>query len=188
MKLKVASNQIRRFPFDLIYLVPRKIRKFIPHMFPYGLAMSVSRPVQEGLNTLKVHTVEHQTTRTRFVALNRNDYGSAVTSLSTYVPQIHNYILVVPVFRSFNADEKKYVPAYLQAAVYKHSRNAGLLDDHTVLHTPNGAMRPICRACPRHLLHIKGECTLGESICYQALTLHRDQQPEEDVPEEEADE
>lgn len=44
-------------------------------------------------------------------------------------------------------------------------------NDFTVMFTPRGPVRPVCRLCPRHLEHIQGKCTLGMQPCYESLVI-----------------
>lgn len=39
------------------------------------------------------------------------------------------------------------------------------------LQTPEKAIRPPCKMCPRVILHRAGSCNLGDAICYQELPL-----------------
>lgn len=188
IKIKVAATKIRVFPFDLIYLVPHELKAHIPHMFNYCLVLSVSTPVQQALEKLDVHRVEHLTNKQRVHPLLPEHFSGTIMgqrAMRTYVPQLNNYFLVVPIFRTYQVESKQYGPAYIHAsqhvspAAARRVSTATLLDDYTVLYALGKAIRPICRACPRHLLHINGKCNLGDEECYSSLVLHRDQQDDD---------
>jgi len=187
-KVKVNRSFIRKFPFDLFYLVNANIRHLLPRLFPASLCF----PIEDELRTL----VDRLWSRSaRYVLDNHTEHktcDSRIVLTQVVQPdQLDQYFLVVPILLEKRqikemGDDQQGVkvlsthrgPKYITAPRHikpTHNTFSNIFTHSTVLFTPRGPMRPICLACPRHLLQLQGKCTLGGKECYTWLTLQGDQ-------------
>lgn len=194
-KVKVNRNFIRQFPFDLFYLVHADVRHLLSRLFPASLCF----PIEDELKKL----VERLWSKSaRYVLDNHEEHkahdGRVVLTQVVQLNQLDVYFLVVPILLEKRqvkemGDDQQGIkvlsthrgPKYITAPRHtKATENtfSNVFSHGTVLFTPRGPMRPICLACPRHLLQLQGKCSLGGKECYTWLTLQGDQAP----PQEEA--
>lgn len=183
-KVKVNRNSVIAFPFDLFYLVHADVRQHLPRLFPASLCFAIEDDLKELVAQLWHKSARHvlDTHTERKVCDSRTVLAQAVT-----VDQLEMYFLVVPILLekrkvTETGDAKvisthrgpKYLtaPRHIKALDNKFSR---IFTHSTVLFTPRGPMRPICLACPRHLLQLQGKCSLGGKECYTWLTLQGEQ-------------
>jgi hypothetical protein len=195
-KLKVKASQVKHFPFDVIYIVREDLKSLLPQMFPYSLCLPFNDDLVERLRKLRIQNLEHVTHRDR----TQNDVARTWAEgqpVEQYMDLtlVRKSFLVVPVLprthqRTRNRKRKDRNPAYLIANQHRagdhedrHGKTkhvpyneqlaefSAFFNDFAVMFTPRGPLRPICRACPRHLEHVQGKCTLGEMKCYHELII-----------------
>jgi len=195
-KVKVNRSFISRFPFDLFYLVHADVRHLLSRLFPASLCF----PIEDELKKL----VDNLWTKSAVYVLDNHEEhktcdGRIVLTQVVQPNQLDMYFLVVPILlekrqvKEMGDDQlgvkvvsthrsPKYItaPRHIKPTENKFSN---IFSHGTVLFTPRGPMRPICLACPRHLLQLQGKCSLGGKECYTWLTLQGDQA----APREEAD-
>lgn len=197
-KVKVNRSFIRQFPFDLFYLVHMDIRHILPRLFPASLCFPMEDEVKNLVSKLWARSVH-------YVMDNHEEHKACesriVLTQAVSLEQLEAYFLIVPILlekrqvkeRVGDGDTETLVsthrgPKYLTAK--RHMKSTDSTYSHvfthsTVLFTPRGPMRPICLACPRHLLQLQGKCSLGGKECYTWLTLQGDQAaPREEVDNE----
>lgn len=187
-KIKVERTFVRNFPFDVFYLVPVARRDVLPRLFPWSLCFPPTRPLVLRMQDLRLHGVEalpHQRRR------EEKDVGKPL--LKEYGIDLDQHFVVVPVLPLMTTEraqkERVKLPGYLLASKHKQkatkesksndesvkqtSAFPEIFTDSVVLFTPDGPLRPVCKGCPRHLLHMQGKCTLGCQYCYEELILKR---------------
>lgn len=187
-KFRVERTQVKSFPFDLFYLVPISQKQILPHLFPWSLCFAPNAAFIQAIAYVRVQQVEQRLHTTRVINLTQKSYRVAdnlphnwTTAYFVVVPVLPMEKVQVPKRKKDNMQlraTKKGVkgPGYLTApqhADVSKSKLEGVLDDDTVLFTPSGAVRPVCNACPRHLLHIQNKCELGGKYCFSELVLKR---------------
>jgi len=189
-KVKVNRNYMRVFPFDLIYLVHADVRYLLPRLFPASLCF----PIEDHLKTL-VESLWHKSALVVEDTHAERHRGNGRTVLTQFVPleQLETYFLIVPILLETKIVEetvgdgdnaqrklisKHRGPRYITAPRHVkpiENQFSKVFTHATVLFTPRGPMRPICLACPRHLLQLQGKCELGCKECYRWLTMQGDQ-------------
>lgn len=189
-KVKVNRNIVSSFPFDLIYLVHADVRQYLPRLFPASLCFAIEDDLKELVTRLWSKSA-------RYVLDTHDDRKTCdkriVLTQAVTIDQLDMYFLVVPILlEKRKATEEgvahhrgpKYItaPRHVKALDNKFSR---IFTHSTVLFTPRGPMRPICLACPRHLLQLQGKCSLGGKECYTWLTLQGEQAPPQTEEENE---
>jgi len=163
---------MRRFPFDLVYLLPPVLKDHCGRLFPWSLCFMAKEDLAERISQLKVHEFEQipvDSFRTRDKA------GEARNSFFNK-NWLKNWFVVIPILPLATRKDqpKKRFPAYLTAPQHAKEDNMafeGILDDDTVLFTPEGPIQPVCLKCPRHMVHVQGKCSLGSRLCYEELVL-----------------
>jgi len=198
VKIRVARNQVASFPFDVFYLVPIAHREILPRLFPWSLCVPMTTEVILRVTALKVHKQEDRPhDQDRIKDIHWQPMAIRLTSLE--VDLAHTFMIVpilplVPRKPESSKQVAKRLPGYLLAKRHRilrteHDAYKGtfqdIINDSVVLFTPNGPIRPVCRKCPRHLLHIQGKCELGSRPCYEELVLKRS--PYEQLPTDNAD-
>ena len=187
-KVKVNRSFISKFPFDLFYLVRMDVRHLLSRLFPASLCF----PIEDELRKL----VDNLWTKYASYVLDNYDEPKTCkgqTPLMEIVPLqlLEQYFLVVPILlgtrrvreRIGNNEGETTTsihrgPVYITAPRHVKSMDnkfSNIFSHSTVLFTPQGPMRPVCLACPRHLLQLQGKCSLGGHECYTWLTLQGDQ-------------
>lgn len=197
-KVKVNRSFVSKFPFDLFYLVHADVRHLLSRLFPASLCF----PIEDELKKL----VDSLWTKSAVYVLDNHQEhktheGRIVLTQVVQLNQLDMYFLVVPILlekrqvkeKAKDGDTETVVsthrgPKYITAPRHiKATENkfSNIFSYGTVLFTPRGPMRPICLACPRHLLQLQGKCSLGGKECYTWLTLQGDQAaPREEVDNE----
>jgi hypothetical protein len=186
IKVRVARDQVKHFPFDLFYLVPIEHKALLSKLFPWSLCIPINETLKRRMMELHVHQGEllpHVTRREKLDGC----LGTVTMTLPESWPA--KYFMVVPILpmeklqvrltkkddvRTAKKGEK--LPGYLTAPQHADANKSkldGILDDDTVLFTPRGPIRPVCNSCPRHLLHIQHKCELGCKHCFAELVLKR---------------
>lgn len=199
LKIKVKASQVKHFPFDVVYIVGQELKPLLPKMFPYSLCLPFNTDLIERLRNLRIDEVSTVTmTQHRETVSNDTKRGDTKTTGMEWListKTLQNAFMVIPVLPCThqvirNKKRKDRSPAYLVANQHRAGehedkkggkkvigRDKGMTDfmaffnDFAVMFTPRGSLRPICRACPHHLEHVQGKCTLGEQKCYQALII-----------------
>jgi hypothetical protein len=180
VKVRIDQTLIKKFPFDLVYLVPVEQREVIPHLFPWSLCFTITPELHELLEA-PISDIKFSTrypAKSRPVALQGSN-EDLVQELS----DVSGYFLVVPVLgleqrrRRHDAPRGNKIPAYLTALRHAGTDNtnvyAHLFTPDTILFSPDGAVRPICRMCPRSMLNLQGKCHLGSTACYTSLVVRK---------------
>jgi hypothetical protein len=196
VKLKIKSSQVKHFPFDVIYVVHKRLKPVLSKMFPYSLCLPFNDELLSRLQKVKVHThttLAHSYRKDDKFAKDWTE-GKKVTE---FIPlaRLKESFFVVPVLprthdKTRSQRRKDRNPAYLLAAQHRageHETRRGVkwaqeprkelkeffafFNDFAVLFTPRGPVRPICKACPNHLEHVQGKCNLGEQKCYHSLVI-----------------
>lgn len=197
LKVRVRKQAMGAFPFDIFYIVQKRHEDLIPRIFPWSLTVRLTQRLKDAIEALIVqdtevlnHNAPRQTKAEGFV------FKARVT--------VENCHIVVPILplqqspvRTYNRDKfpRKTRPRNQRGVAYltspKHVRSSGsnhiaknVLDDSTTLNTPKGPVKPVCIACPRHLRHVQGDCSLGGRKCYEELILQR--RPDEQLSENDA--
>jgi hypothetical protein len=192
LKLKVKISQIKRFPFDIIYIVNQTQKDLIPRMFPCSLCLPFNAALIARLKEIHVdqQIKIYPTYRETTLATNTR-YGDAINELLEHT-DLKTSFLVVPVLAVTRSDKKtkSRKPAYLVAKQHSNgeriTKNKKVItikstpdikefllffNDFATMFTPQGPLRPICQACPNNLEHMMGRCTLGEYKCYENLII-----------------
>lgn len=167
----------KKFPFDRVYLAKNGEHKVFQKLFRYALILPVESELKQLLSTDMVLQISNA------IPFDRDDKAKGVTQ-DEWVALLEDghWVMCVPILPKFVAGN---LPRYLTAAgAYRLPKNslarkkkvAGgalpeIFSSLTYLQTPEKNIRPVCVACPRFILHQNGECSLGESICYESLAL-----------------
>ena len=171
LKMRVDQKCIKEFPFDLVYMVPQECKEVLPSLFPWSLCFTITNQLSDLLEKVQE---SHKGKGVHYPARGRPSPQEVVFTDPT------NYFLVVPIMgleqRRFKpkAPRGSKVPAYLVAKRHRlDATYAHLFTPDTVLFTPDGPVRPICRACPRVMLQMQGYCQLGSPHCYHNLVMKK---------------
>jgi hypothetical protein len=177
LKIRIDRKEIRKFPFDLIYIVKAEDRRILPRIFPTSLCFAIDDKWQKMLLSIPFVKEEFQQLQERR-AIVRGQGKLHESSLNAH-------FLVVPILTHAVEPYGSRHPAYFTAQRHVKSNEnkfSEIFTDEVVLFTKKGPIRPICLGCPRHLLQIQGQCQLGGRYCYDTLVLDRPQPPK--TPEE----
>ncbi len=169
-KLRVERTKMRNFPFDVTYFVHRDRKDLCARIFPWSLCMPIKEGFAVRLERIAVCWFENiplgQFRRSWDVQNCKLRDGFAWEDYFALIP-------ILPLMKKKHEPKKRYA-AYIGAP--QHAGNtelkfADILDDDTVLFTPQGPINPVCVRCPLHMLHIQGKCALGSKQCYNELIL-----------------
>ena len=195
-KIKVKASQVKHFPFDVVYIVGEELKPLLPQMFPYSLCLPFNDELIRRLQAVRFHAQGHIKPNSRSSETIAKTWheGQQIDQFLD-LDQVRRSFLVIPVLPrthmlTRNQKRKDRNPAYLLANQHRageHEDKRGkkktitrdenmsdfmaFFNDFAVMFTPRGPLRPICRACPHHLEHVQGKCTLGEQKCYHALII-----------------
>lgn len=210
-KLKVCANQVKAFPFDVVYLVPQDLKHLLPRIFPYSLVLPLNEDVLDRLHSIKVHEISDVFLDKNRVPSNRDGADGRVgIPLDGLLlrDQLHDMFLLIPILprtheKTRSKRRKDRNPAYLLANMHRrgnHVTRKGrtrtiismkkdepfltFFNDFAVMMTPRGPKQPVCLMCPCHLEHVQGKCSLGEQKCYESLIL----KPQREKPREQLQE
>jgi hypothetical protein len=183
---KAAGNTI---PFDKLYLVRKEDRELIPKIFGYALVLPFNDELRTALANLKPSFITKKHFRRNDDDKDVSIFGSKRESAHTVHAwwdtfftehDVANRVVVIPVLTS--TVRKHIKPRYLVAKKWEETQKKKnkrlpqapvLLSEYAYLATPLAApddkIRPICNICPRHLLHVQGECMPGQKVCYSSL-------------------
>ena len=196
LKIKVKASQVKHFPFDVVYIVVQELKALLPQMFPYSLCLPFNDDLLQRFRAVRFHAQGAINTTERHSNVFAQTWhdGQPIEQFLE-LDRIKQSFLVIPVLPrahqvTRNQKRKDRNPAYLIANQHRAGehedkrgkktniqRDKDMIDfmaffnDFAVMFTPRGPLRPICRACPHHLEHVQGKCTLGEQKCYQALII-----------------
>lgn len=186
IKVRVARDQVKHFAFDLVYFVPIQRKDLLPKLFPWSICLPANQEFVRQFFEVKVRFGElmpHETRRESLSVAGRAsqllpaDWSTKYFIVVPILPMERPQITVRKKDQPIKAPVKgEKVPGYLTAPQHADtdkSKLDGILDDDTVLFTPKGPVRPICKLCPRHLLHIQNKCELGSKHCFTELVLKR---------------
>ena len=169
-KLRVERTKMRNFPFDILYFVHKSRKDLCAKLFPWSLCLPVKEALAIRLDDMQVSRVETifpDKFRKAWSADKKLDMLFAWEDCFALVP-------ILPLLKKKHEPKKRYA-AYLAAP--QHADESGMkfgetiLDDDTVLFTPQGPVNPVCVKCPLHMLHVQGKCALGGKQCYEELIL-----------------
>jgi hypothetical protein len=178
-KLRVDRSDMRGFPFDLVYLVPPDQQSVCARLFPWSLCFMAKADMTKRLGQLKIS--EHETIPFDAFRVRRNGTADDRFAFEKGKPDWFVVVPILPLATRKDFPTKRY-PAYLTAPQHAKEDSMafeGILDDDTVLFTPEGPVQPVCLKCPRHMVHVQGKCSLGSRFCYEELVLKG--QVEDDV-------
>jgi hypothetical protein len=191
LKVRVDQKIVKKFPFDLIYLVPVGHGGVIPRLFPWSLCFTITPLIQTLLKL--IDTVQYAE---RFPNPGR-PHRVVSTNVNRVLQNAQDHFLVIPVMgleqrrKKHNAPRGNKIPAYITATRHQGKENTNtfehLFTPDTILFSPKGPVRPICRACPRGMLRLQGKCQLGSAACYTNLVIRPGNittPAEEEVPSE----
>jgi hypothetical protein len=171
IKVKVDRRYIAHFPFDLFYLVPEERRDVLSKVFPASLCFPMTDHLQGLLKKIAYANCE---TYPHDARKQEHPEHKAIINLC----DLEKHFLMVPILPlAQTAPFKVKTPAYIMAQRHRKDKDklpksfAGVFHDDVVMFTLKGPLRPICRGCPRHLLHLQGKCQLGDKECYTTLIL-----------------
>lgn len=196
IKIKVKVSQVKTFPFDVVYIISVMQKALLPRLFPYSLVLPFNTDLIERLRAVRVH-IDGTITMTQHGAatLPRSWSQGQLIEQFLDMDQVKKSFLVIPVLPrthmlTRNKKCKDRNPAYLIANQHRegeHEDKKGkkktitmtkdienfraFFNEFAVMFTPRGSIRPICRACPRHLESVQGKCSLGEQKCYHTLII-----------------
>ena len=187
VKVRVDQKKVKEFPFDLIYLVPVAHRDVIPRLFPWSLCFTITPQIQALLKL--IDTVNFAE---RFPNPGR-PHPVVKTHINRVLQNASDRFLVVPVMgleqrrKKHNAPRGNKIPAYITAPRHQGKDNTNafehLFTPDTLLFSPKGPVRPICRMCPRGMLRLQGKCQLGSQACYTNLVIRASDTPAVDEGE-----
>lgn len=191
-KVRVDKTQMKNFPFDVFYLVHVSRKALLPRLFPWALCVPMHEDLERKIQNLSIEDLEEvpHTGDRHTSSIRKATYtGRRMDALGVIVHK-QSHFVIVPVLplttphRYCKSWKRKQppssrVPTYLMAPHHAKGHGdekpklEGILGDDTVLFTPHGPKRPVCLLCPRHLLHLQGQCQLGCNHCYNELILKR---------------
>lgn len=176
IKVRVAANQVRKFPFDIFYMVPSIQKHIISNLFPYSLCVPPTTALLYLLSQIRVHYIDYLPHGKRKETL----HVHKTTDLFLAASSLQYYFMVIPILPLTSKHNKTKVPGYLVASAhtndnYNKGRSifANILTDAVTLYTPTGPIRPVCLHCPRHMLHVLNKCCLGSTHCLESLILEK---------------
>jgi len=185
IKVRVERTIVRDFPFDVFYLVPLARRDILPKLFPWSLCLPPIKPLIDLIANIKVNITEKLPHRGR-AEIQDWESGTCLTRYQISLDKCFVVVPILPLMTTETAQKKRTkLPGYLVA--HRHvkvsaksddaegdaaaSRFAHILTDDAVLFAPEGPSKPVCRKCPRHMLHMMGKCALGCKHCFDELIL-----------------
>jgi hypothetical protein len=106
----------------------------------------------------------------------------------TDLVEAKQWVMAVPLLPQWGKKKDKAEPRYLIAPAWYNSTatiagkkmskklttphtNPSPFPHLTYLQTPTADIRPICKMCPRFILHQNGQCRVGDEVCFEALPL-----------------
>jgi hypothetical protein len=182
LKIRVSRTEVHFFPFDLVYLVPIKQKNIISRLFPWSICIPPSDVLVDNIGHILIKNIELLPTHGRKKIQNLKPlrmFPGFFTSKNVLY-QYFTLIPILPLMTTKKAYQNKIrLPGYLVAKEHLNSRNkkystvTNILTEAATLYTPTGPVRPICLACPRHMLNILGKCQIGCRYCMETLTLEK---------------
>jgi hypothetical protein len=171
-KLRVERTKMRNFPFDIVYFVHKSRKDLCAKIFPWSLCMPVKPGFAVRLDSLQLSLIE-----TIVPDKFRQSWSANPSTLLSSMFVWEDYFALVPILPLMKKkhEPKKRYAAYIAAPQHADETNLKfgetILDDDTVLFTPQGPVNPVCVRCPCHMLHVQGKCSLGSKQCYDELIL-----------------
>lgn len=180
IKIRVAANQVRKFPFDIFYMVPITQKHIVSGLFPYSFCIPPTTALLYLLSQLRVHCVDYLPHDKRKEALGVH----ATTDLYLLTGnRLQYYFMIIPILPLAplaSKQNKTKMPGYLVASTHTNNNYnkgysifANILTDAVILYTPTGPVRPVCLHCPKHMLHVLDKCKLGSQDCLESLILEK---------------
>jgi len=179
LKIRIDRKEIRKFPFDLIYIVKAEDRRILPRIFPTSLCFAIDDEWREMLLKIPYFKEEFRQLQERRTIVEGRSH--------LHESSLTGRFLVVPILIRAVEPYGPRHPVYLTAKRHiKSNENkfSKIFTDEVVLFTKKGPLRPICLGCPRHLLQIQDQCQLGGQYCYDTLVLDKPVQPTPEEPSE----
>lgn len=186
IKVRIERTIVRDFPFDVIYLVPFARRDVLPKLFPWSLCLPPNKALVDLIANIQVNVTETLPHAGRADTQHWEGKGTCLTRFQITLDQCFVVVPILPLMTTEEAQKKRNkLPGYLVAprhvkipakarsdeAALAESKFAHILTDDAVLFTPKGPFQPVCRKCPRHMLHMMGKCSLGCKHCFDELIL-----------------
>ena len=170
-KLRVERTKMRNFPFDILYFVHQSRKDMCAKIFPWSLCFPIKEALAIRLDNMAVDRIETvMPGRFRKSWSVRDQKVNDVFAWEDYFALVP----ILPLMKKKHEPKKRYA-AYLAAPQHASETEMKfgetILDDDTVLFTPQGPVQPVCVKCPLHMLHVQGKCSLGSKQCYDELIL-----------------
>jgi hypothetical protein len=169
-KLRVERTKMRNFPFDIVYFISKDRKDLCAKIFPWSLCLPIKPAFAsrlDGLDISRIETIVPGRFRKAWGVTNKKaDDVFAWEDCFALIP-------ILPLMKKKHEPKKRYA-AYIGAPQHAGDTElkfADILDDDTVLFTPQGPVNPVCVRCPLHMLHVQGKCALGSKQCYDELIL-----------------
>jgi len=168
----------KRFPFDIVYFFHKDQEETISKIFRSGIVMPITKTMKKDIKsiceTTKPEVRLHTFDRNDAAELNENPLASILHKTSKdlmFVPILFTRFGRVAAEQA-EKQAKRIFPLYLAAnhRVTRAKNIASILSSRAYLLFGGGKIRPVCLACPMHMLAIIGRCEANLEDCYKQIT------------------
>ena len=168
----------KKFPFDVAYFFNNDLEDLLARIFRSGVVMPVTKTMKADIRAVCVKTKPEM----HLHPFDRNDAAESTEDPSDYVLHVTSKdLMFVPILftrrgrvTAEQAEEqsKLIFPLYFAAnsGASKKKNIASILSNRAYLLFNKKKIRPVCLACPLHMLAIVGRCEAKLEECYKQIT------------------
>lgn len=177
--LRIKRTEVgKKFPFDIVYFFHKDLEETIARIFKSGIVMPITKTMKQDIKAICKAT----TPKMRLHTFDRNDGAELNENPLDYVLHATSKdLMFVPVLftrrgcitgEEAEKQARRVFPLYLAAnhRKTKEKNIASLLSTRAYLLFGGQKMRPVCLACPMHMLAITGQCKAKLEECYRKIT------------------
>lgn len=168
----------KKFPFDIVYFFRKNLEETIAKIFKSGIVIPITKSMKQDIQSICDKTDPEM----RLHTFNRND-GAELNEnpLDIILHKTSKDLMFVPILfarygrvkvAEAEKQTRRIFPLYLAANHRKTSAKniASLLSTRAYLLFNGQKIRPVCLACPLHMLAITGQCKANLDECYRKIT------------------
>ena len=174
----VRTEAGKSFPFDIVYFFHKDLENTLARIFKSGIVMPITKTIKRDIMSINKTTCPE----TRLHTFDRNDAAELNENpLDSILHETSKDLMFVPILFTrmgrtstelAQKQTKRVFPLYLAA---KHQRTkdkniATLFSNYAYLLFGGKKVRPVCLACPMHMLAITGQCKSKLEDCYKQIT------------------